>query len=141
MAKDARGHGSEGRGGSVTEQHQLNIARKTVKMPAAMAAIMGGMTPAQAHALIQQRGSLADKAMAAEYAKIPDSSSLASGPKSAPVDTHPAMNNYERLKAAGVPMEDLTHAPGMRGVNTPRTAAERFHGSIESQIARGQYKP
>jgi hypothetical protein len=90
MAKDAKGHGSDSRGGSVPDQHQLNVARKTVKMPAAMAAVMGGMTPAQAHALIAARGSLADKAMAAEYAKIPDSSSLASGPKSVPVEIHPA---------------------------------------------------
>lgn len=92
--KDAKGHGSDSRGGGsfqdVASQHQMKIARSTVKMPAAMAAVMGGMTPAEAHALIQQRGSLADKAMAAEYAKIPDNSTaaatLASGAKSAPVE-------------------------------------------------------
>ena len=90
MAKDARGHGSDGRGGSfrdVASQHQMRVARSTVKMPAAIANMMGGMTAAEAHALIAQRGSVADKAMAAEYAKIPDNSAaasrLASGPKSA----------------------------------------------------------
>lgn len=75
--KDAKGHGSDARGGGlqdVVKKHLLNIARSTVKMPAAMAGVMGGMTQADAHTFIQQHGSAADKAMAAEYAKIPDPS-------------------------------------------------------------------
>ncbi len=96
MAKDAKGHGSEKRGGSsfqdVAQGHQLNIARSTVKMPAAIAGVMGGMTQDQAHTFIQQHGSAADKKMASDYAQIPDHSAAAAlaqgGAKSAPVPVH-----------------------------------------------------
>ena len=37
---------------SVPEQHQLNIARKTLKMSDVGAAIMGGMTKAEAREVI-----------------------------------------------------------------------------------------
>lgn len=94
--KDAKGHGSEKRGGSfqdVARGHQLNIARRTVKMPAGIAGVMGGMSQSEAHAFIQQHGSAADKKMAAEYAQIPDHLAAAAlaqgGAKSAPVPVHP----------------------------------------------------
>jgi hypothetical protein len=108
MAKDAGGHGSEKRGGGsfqdVALGHQMKIARSTVKMPRAMANIMGGMTPEQAHSLIQQHGSAADKQMAATYAAIPDhsdssaASELSRGvpaEKAGPAPTHPAQAPYE----------------------------------------------
>ncbi len=95
---------SEKRGGGsfqdVALGHQLNIARKTVKMPAAILGVMGGMTAEQAHSLIQQHGSAADKKMAADYAQIPDHTAAAAlaqgGAKSATVPTHPAMKQSTR---------------------------------------------
>lgn len=56
MAKDAKGHGSEKRGGgmSVPDQHALRIARQALKMPDAMVGVMGGPNKEQAQATISR---------------------------------------------------------------------------------------
>lgn len=41
---------------SVPEKHQLNIARKTLKMPGPMAGVMGGMTKKEAAQILRKFG-------------------------------------------------------------------------------------
>jgi hypothetical protein len=82
MAKDARGHGSDGRGGSVPDQHQFRIARDTVKNPL-KGQFLGGMNAAQAENLLRTKFGHSDAQIAALKG--------GDGPKSVPVATHPSM--------------------------------------------------
>ena len=52
---------------SVPETHQLNIARKTVKMNPVMAKVMGGMSIEQAHEFLSKHGTAAEKKAAKDY--------------------------------------------------------------------------
>ncbi len=120
--KDAKGHGSDGRGGSgnPADAHQHAIARDTVKNPM-KGSFLGGPNAAQAEDILRNKFGYTDAKIAAlknmneprvggpgmKGAAVGSKSSdywsakslsdgeaaatLASGPKSAPVETHPAM--------------------------------------------------
>jgi hypothetical protein len=160
--KDAKGHGSESRGGGSNSPD----VKANIQKAARLAKTLGADHPSVGTALH-------DAVMAARpsggFYKIPDNggqpvasnahaaATLAGGPKSAPVDTHPAMASAPDAAGLagrnwGSPRDAASYnsggprnAQGYRTTGTayegPRTAAERFHGSIKSQISRGQYKP
>src|SRR5665811_1375456 len=99
MAKDAKGHGSEARSG-----HEHTIAVDTVKNPM-KGVFLGGPTAGQAESKLRSRFGYSDN----EISNLKGSSggqpvasdahaaaTLASGPKSAPVSTHPAMSDSAR---------------------------------------------
>ena len=134
MAKDKGGHGSEKRGVSgvqarndrmfamfdrapglkaaamsVPDQHQHRIAVQTLKMPDAMANVMGGPNKAQAEATLREKFGYGDRQIANLQGNPVRSSggqpvasnahaaaTLAGGPKSAAVETHPAHEEYAK---------------------------------------------
>lgn len=52
-----RGRGLSGRRElTIPEQHQLRIAKRTLKMPDQMVAVMGGMTKKEAAAIVKKLG-------------------------------------------------------------------------------------
>jgi hypothetical protein len=101
MAKDAGGHGSEGRGSASTpaDANQHRILRDTVRNPA-KGMFLGGPRAEQAELILKSKFGYTDKDIQslrgvnnADAAKT-----LASGPKSASVDVHPA---HDQLNAWG----------------------------------------
>jgi hypothetical protein len=85
--KDALGHGSDSQGGSlsVPDQHQLRIARDTVRNPL-KGLFLGGPNAKEAEAILRGKFGHTDAQIAA----------LTGGhPKSKPVPTHPA-HEYNR---------------------------------------------
>ena len=94
--KDAKGHGSDPRGGalSVPEQHQMKIAKSTLRMSDAGAAIMGGMSKDQARAFLTGRvGWSADRLAAHELGQ--------GHPKSATVPIHSGASGPQHLGPGG----------------------------------------
>ena len=121
MAKDAKGHGSEARSG-----HEHAIAKDTVKNPL-KGVFLGGPTAAQAEAKLRSRYGYSNKEIsnlkggpyddtgAGHAARTQDwvdaaggqpvasnahaAATLASGPKSVPVDVHPAQSSSPKADA------------------------------------------
>lgn len=99
MSKDAKGHGSEGRGGNhnTADVHQHLIARDTVMNPA-KGMFLGGPTAQQAETTLRGKFGYTDKDIAGlkgDGGNKAAAATLAGGhPKSAPVAAHPAMASF-----------------------------------------------
>lgn len=90
MAKDAKGHGSDGRGSmSVPDRHQHNIAVDTVKNPM-KGVFLGGPSAAEAEATLRGKFGYSDSAISSLKGEDKAAAgALANGhPKSAAVPVH-----------------------------------------------------
>ena len=94
MAKDAKGHGSEKRGGAdmsnPLNSNQHKVLTDTLKMPSAMAGVMGGPSQAEAEATLRGKFGYGDKDIAALTGK-------GIGGVSGAVRANPNMGNKARV--------------------------------------------
>lgn len=116
MAKDAKGHGSDGRGSmSVADRHQHNIARDTVKNPL-KGTFLGGPNAAEAEAMLRGKFGYSDSAI-----------STLKGDGGPALDTgHP--------KSAGVPV----HGGAMGRSEYASQPRSQWSGAERSEVNAGQ---